>query len=90
MTDSECSNNRICSNYNCKDPCEGACGVNARCDARNHGAVCSCPNGYKGDPFFQCSLDPVRSKRKTDKKLEAEVADEIKSADKEAEVSEKK
>jgi len=61
-----------------------------RCDARNHGAVCSCPSGYKGDPFFQCSLDPVRSKRKTDEKSEAEIAKENKSADKEAEVSEAK
>lgn len=29
---------------------------------------CSCPAGYRGDPFFQCSFDPVRAKRKTEDK----------------------
>jgi len=86
-TDSECPNNRICSNFNCKNPCDGACGVNAQCEARNHGAVCSCPGGYKGDPFYQCSYDPVRAKRKADEK--SGIAEGDKSDDKEVEVPDK-
>jgi hypothetical protein len=26
--------------------------------------VCSCPRGYRGDPFTQCALDPTRGKKK--------------------------
>ncbi|XP_021954599.1 adhesive plaque matrix protein 2 [Folsomia candida] len=82
-SDSECSSNRICSNFNCVDPCIGACGTNAKCEARNHGAVCSCLTGWRGDPFFQCSFDPVRAKRKVSDNDEAE---EIAKLDKEVEL----
>ncbi|CAL8079227.1 unnamed protein product [Orchesella dallaii] len=90
QTDSECSNNRICSNFRCEDPCRNSCGVNARCEARNHGAVCSCPPGYRGDPFTQCFQDPVRAKRKTkasDEKAEKTINEEPALEDKEAEVT---
>ena len=32
----------------------GTCGVNAECRVAIHKAVCTCLNGYEGDPFRQC------------------------------------
>ncbi|CAG7819415.1 unnamed protein product [Allacma fusca] len=65
VTDSDCGPSRSCSNYNCINPCANACGVNANCEVRNHGAVCSCPRGFRGDPFTQCTSDPARGKRQS-------------------------
>jgi len=63
----DCSANKACYGYKCVDPCvsttsrSGAvCGSNARCDARNHGAVCSCPVGYEGDPLSDCRVSFTR------------------------------
>merc|ERR1711976_658288 len=52
--DSECRSDQACFNFSCKDSCQDACGVNAQCKALNHGAICSCPNGYVGDPLTAC------------------------------------
>jgi len=68
ITDSDCGASRTCRNNECRNPCEGACGVNANCEQRNHGAVCSCPIGFRGDPFHQCTADPTRGKRHSNKK----------------------
>ncbi|XP_052891339.1 neurogenic locus notch homolog protein 3-like isoform X1 [Anopheles moucheti] len=38
----------------CKNPCEGACGVNADCNLRGLTPVCSCPRDMTGDPFISC------------------------------------
>jgi hypothetical protein len=54
INDSECSLDRACYDYNCRSPCDQACGQNAECQARNHGAICSCPSGYVGDPLTAC------------------------------------
>ena len=54
INDSECSLDRACYDYNCRSPCENACGQNAECQARNHGAICSCPSGFVGDPLTAC------------------------------------
>lgn len=51
----ECSPHLACRNGNCIDPCIGTCGSNANCEVRNHVPVCSCPRGYKGDPFSYCT-----------------------------------
>lgn len=48
-----------CIAQKCKDPCPGACGVDARCQVTGHNPVCSCPNGYAGDPFIKCQPKPV-------------------------------
>lgn len=60
----ECSTNKACFNQKCGDPCQQACGVNALCNVINHKAVCSCPRGYIGSPFEQCSRqqDPLPPK----------------------------
>nr|CAH0107401.1 unnamed protein product [Daphnia galeata] len=57
----DCSGNQACYGYQCVDPCtstsssrSSVCGIGARCDARNHGAVCSCPVGQDGDPLVEC------------------------------------
>ena len=79
INDSECPLDRACYDYNCRSPCDQACGQNAECQvsklktnamsqicvtqtefshtlqqARNHGAICSCPSGYVGDPLTAC------------------------------------
>lgn len=54
----ECPSNLACINERCKDPCDGSCGVNAKCSVINHNAVCTCIFGYEGDPTVQCSLIP--------------------------------
>jgi len=60
---SDCPANKACYGYKCVDPCVSTtaqsgrvCGTNARCDARNHFAICSCPVGYEGDPLTSCRL----------------------------------
>jgi len=54
LSDSECPNHLGCFDYRCQDPCNGACGINADCQAKNHGPVCACPSGYEGDPLTSC------------------------------------
>lgn len=53
-TNSECSRTQACINQRCKDPCDGTCGNDARCNVVNHIPMCSCPTGMTGDPFSRC------------------------------------
>lgn len=55
---SECNANSACINNKCVDPCPGACGNNAQCSVVNHLPICSCMQGYTGDPFSNCYLKP--------------------------------
>ncbi|KAF4526820.1 hypothetical protein B566_EDAN018173, partial [Ephemera danica] len=59
VVSSECPSNRACTNYKCRDPCPGTCGLNARCEVINHNPICSCPAGHTGDPFTRCYREPV-------------------------------
>lgn len=54
VVSSECSQDKTCINQKCKDPCPGTCGINARCQVVNHNPICSCNNGFTGDPFVRC------------------------------------
>lgn len=55
----ECGQTQVCRNGECVNPCIGTCGVNAQCEVRNHVPTCSCPRGYRGDPFSSCrQMDP--------------------------------
>ena len=54
----ECSREKACSNQKCINPCDGACGLNAKCSVRNHLPICKCPEKYNGDPFRQCNKMP--------------------------------
>ncbi|KAG5895967.1 hypothetical protein JTB14_027967 [Gonioctena quinquepunctata] len=55
---SECSSALACIRQKCIDPCPGSCGFGARCSVINHTPICTCPEGYTGDPFTTCSLKP--------------------------------
>lgn len=52
---SECSLSKACVNQKCIDPCSGSCGFNAKCQVINHNPICTCAEGFTGDPFFRCS-----------------------------------
>lgn len=51
----ECPSNRACISQRCQDPCVGSCGFNARCITQNHQPICSCIDGYDGDPYASCT-----------------------------------
>lgn len=52
---SDCSSMTACLNQRCIDPCPGTCGLNARCQVILHSPICSCSDGFTGDPFIKCS-----------------------------------
>lgn len=56
----QCPAHRACINERCKDPCPGACGLSAYCNVVNHSPVCTCGEGYSGDPYSGCY--PIPSK----------------------------
>lgn len=58
VSSSDCSLDQACNNQKCVNPCQGTCGVQAKCQVINHNPICTCPSGYSGDPFTRCS--PIR------------------------------
>lgn len=59
---SDCISNQACIREKCRDPCPGSCGILAQCSVNNHVPICTCPEGYTGDPFTNCVLQPVTRK----------------------------
>lgn len=55
MIHQECPSNRACIAQQCQDPCTGACGFNAKCITQNHQPLCSCMEGFEGDPYASCA-----------------------------------
>ena len=55
VLNSDCPPNLACINQKCKDPCPGVCGQNAVCKVNNHNPICSCVQGYQGDPTRSCA-----------------------------------
>lgn len=55
---SECSQAQACINQKCADPCPGPCGLNAECKVINHSPICTCQQGFTGDPFSRCFSEP--------------------------------
>lgn len=53
-TSEDCAADKACINYKCSDPCPGSCGLQAICTVRFHTVMCSCQDGYSGDPFTSC------------------------------------
>ena len=54
----ECSSNRVCMRQKCQTPCPYSCGAGAQCNVINHTPICTCPEGYTGDPFSNCYPKP--------------------------------
>lgn len=50
----DCPSDQSCINSRCKDPCPGTCGIYAKCFVVDHLPICSCEDGYIGDPFTSC------------------------------------
>lgn len=61
VINSECPSNMACIREKCRDPCPGSCGSGATCSVVNHTPICSCPEGFTGDPFSYCNLAPKPS-----------------------------
>lgn len=55
---SDCSPSQACIREKCRDPCPGSCGTFAQCSVMNHVPICSCFEGYTGDPFSNCYPKP--------------------------------
>ncbi len=60
VLNSDCPINKACLERHCVDPCtiNNLCGIHAICQVRDHTATCICPEGYMGDPFYQCLPTP--------------------------------
>lgn len=56
---SDCPSDQACITEKCRNPCEGSCGLYAKCFVNNHVPVCLCPDGFTGDPFSQCIPKPI-------------------------------
>lgn len=54
IVSAECPQDLACIRNRCQNPCLGTCGLDARCQVVAHNPVCSCPDGYDGDPFLFC------------------------------------
>lgn len=57
LVSADCSSDLACLNQHCRNPCLGVCGANAQCEVINHVPICSCLQGYTGDPFQVCQID---------------------------------
>lgn len=49
--DTECPDSMRCVGRTCLNLCPSACGTNSVCRMTNHLPVCSCPPGYRGNPY---------------------------------------
>lgn len=58
VLNTECPSNRACINNKCVDPCPGTCGDLASCIVVNHSPLCSCLEGYLGNPLVACYPQP--------------------------------
>lgn len=63
--DHECAHRLACFDFHCKDPCISACGTGAECQVKDHRPICSCPQGYTGDPLSSCKRRTVVGARQS-------------------------
>lgn len=59
LVDEDCASHVSCIGHRCRDPCPGACGVNANCRCEKHHPVCTCNHGLTGNPLIRCYPIPV-------------------------------
>lgn len=55
IADSDCAPEKSCVNNLCKDVCTNKCGPNAICRIKGHKPVCTCEQGYDGNPEIGCT-----------------------------------
>lgn len=55
LVNTDCPSHQACIAERCRNPCEGSCGFRAECRVHDQIPICSCPIGYSGDPFIQCT-----------------------------------
>lgn len=60
----DCSSSLACIREKCTDPCPGSCGTGAQCNVINHTPICTCPDGFTGDPFTSCFPKPPPPRKK--------------------------
>ncbi|KAH8305544.1 hypothetical protein KR018_004581, partial [Drosophila ironensis] len=51
-SDQDCPDQEACIHRQCRNPCN--CGTNAICQVTQHRAVCSCQDGFEGNPYAAC------------------------------------
>lgn len=56
VLNSDCPWDKSCQNMKCRDPCVGACGINAECSVTHHRPLCSCLHGHTGNPAVSCHV----------------------------------
>lgn len=62
---SNCQLTEKCENNKCVSACGfGTCGIHSQCFEENHIATCRCPDGYIGDPDYECIKGEYGNKRK--------------------------
>lgn len=58
-SDNDCNTEEKCINGNCMEACRfDRCGVNALCKSFSHQAICTCAEGYTGNPHYECTNIP--------------------------------
>ena len=59
----ECPSHTACRNRLCINPCaqDDPCASNAICRVANHQPICTCPDGFVGDPTISCELRNLQS-----------------------------
>jgi hypothetical protein len=62
VIDTECPRSQSCARNRCINPCAGSCGLDSVCSVANHVPVCTCREGFSGDPYNLCRPIPVVSK----------------------------
>lgn len=60
-SDMDCLENEACYMSLCHNPCEftNACAESARCTAKMHRPICTCPMGFEGNPAIKCFKSPT-------------------------------
>ena len=58
VVSTECSSDKACINKKCANPCPASCGLNTNCRVINHSPICTCKDGFTGDPLTRCFLLP--------------------------------
>ena len=59
VLNSDCGQEKSCAQNRCVDPCASSCASNSECRVVNHNPICSCIQGYSGDPYSSCSPIPA-------------------------------